>query len=117
FDSAVVSFGLRNTPDYRRVLSEMSRVTKPGGLVCCMDASTPDSPVVLPFFMLYFGHVMPLLGGGKEKMSDYIWLHESTEQFLSKEQLRTLFQRVGLKDVKYRSFMFGSCALHSGIKK
>lgn len=117
FGSAVISFGLRNTPDYRQVLSEMARVTGPGGLVCCMDASMPDSPVILPFFKLYFGQVMPILGGGREKMADYIWLHESTEQFLTKKQLCDLFREVGLQNVTYRSFMFGSCALHTGIKK
>ncbi len=117
FSSAVISFGLRNTPDYGQVMSEMARVTRPGGLVCCMDASMPDSPAVLPFFKLYFGKVMPVLGGGKDKMADYIWLHDSTEQFLSKKQLCDLFRDVGLQNVTYRSFMFGSCALHTGIKK
>lgn len=116
FDSSVVSFGLRNTPDYAQVVQEMTRVTRPGGLVACLDASVPESELVQPFYQFYYKHVMTLLGGGISHRREYDWLYESTQEFLRKDELARLFASSGLTDVKVRSFMFGAAALHTGVK-
>lgn len=49
FQAATISFGLRNTADYLRVLQEMTRVVIPGGWVYCLDSFVPESPVIRPF--------------------------------------------------------------------
>ncbi len=116
FDAAIISFGLRNTPDYKQVLSEMRRVVRSGGGVACLDASVPDNPVVFPFYNFYYKNVMTLLGGGTEKHAEYEWLYESTQEFLRKAELAALFREVGLDDVHIRSYMFGASALHTGIR-
>lgn len=115
FDTAVISFGLRNTPDYDQVVSEMARVTRPGGIVACLDASVPDNSVVYPFYNVYYKQVMPLLGGGRSKKREYDWLYQSTREFLHKDELRELFERCGLAEVKVKSFMMGAAALHVGV--
>lgn len=115
FDAAVVSFGLRNTPDYEQVLRQMARVTRPGGSVACLDASVPDAAFVRPFYRLYYKYIMTLLGGGVRHHGEYEWLYESTQQFLSKIELAALFGRVGLEQVAARSFMCGAAALHTGV--
>lgn len=114
FDSAVISFGLRNTPDYEQVLSEMTRVVRGGGVVACLDASVPDSALIQPFYQLYYKHIMTFLGGGLSHRAEYEWLYESTQQFLRKDELSALFAKVGLKYVDVRPFMFGAAALHVG---
>ena len=43
FSAACISFGLRNTSDYLRVLQEMARVVVPGGWYI---VSTPLSPIL-----------------------------------------------------------------------
>ena len=50
FDCAVISFGLRNVPDYAQVLREMYRVLRPGGTLFCLDSSYPTSFLIKPFF-------------------------------------------------------------------
>lgn len=115
FDSAVISFGLRNTPDYAQVVSEMVRVTRPGGIVACLDASVPDSALIQPFYRFYYKNVMTLLGGGLSNRREYDWLYESTQEFLRKDELGRLFEQRGLVSVTVRSFMFGAAALHVGI--
>lgn len=116
FDSAVVSFGLRNTPDYGQVIDEMTRVVRPGGVVACLDASVPDSELIQPFYRLYYKHIMTLLGGGLSHREEYDWLYESTQEFLRKDELAQLFVESGLVQVEVWSFMFGAAALHTGIK-
>ena len=115
FDAAVISFGLRNTPDYHQVISEMARVVRPGGVVACLDASVPDNMMVKPFYKFYYKNVMTLLGGGISKHEQYEYLYDSTQKFLSKAQLVDLFREVGLEFVNVRSFMFGAAALNVGV--
>ena len=115
FDAAVVSFGLRNTPDYEQVLRQMARVTRPGGTVACLDASVPDAAFVRPFYRFYYKHIMTLLGGGLRHHGEYEWLYESTQEFLTKVELAALFGRVGLAHVAVRPFMCGAAALHTGV--
>lgn len=114
FDSAVVSFGLRNTPDYDQVVSEMARVVRPGGIVACLDASVPDNAFIQPFYQFYYKHVMTFLGGGFKHHSEYEWLYESTQAFPRKAELEQIFYRAGLKYVTVRPFMCGAAALHVG---
>lgn len=114
FDSAVISFGLRNTPDYEQVLSEMMRVVREGGVVACLDASVPEHAIVRPFYQLYYKHIMTFLGGGISHHAQYEWLYESTQQFLRKDELAALFRKVGLRYVDVRPFMCGAAALHTG---
>lgn len=114
FDSAVISFGLRNTPDYEQVLSEMTRVVRGGGVVACLDASVPENGAIQPFYQFYYKRVMTFLGGGLSHHKEYEWLYESTQQFLRKNELAALFSKVGLRYVDVRPFMFGAAALHTG---
>ena len=109
FDGAIISFALRNTADYQNVLEEMVRVVKPGGSVCCIDSFRPLSPIIRPFYDIYFSVLMPLLGGGKEKFSEYRWLCRSTREFVSPSALRCLMERSGLEKTVQDSFLFGSC--------
>lgn len=109
FDGAVISFALRNTADYRKVLEEMARVTRTGAPVCCIDSFVPESALVRPFYQIYFSLLMPLLGGGRKKRKEYRWLCRSTKEYIRPEALRQLMAECGLSDAEKEQFMFGSC--------
>ena len=117
FDVVTTSFGLRNLPDFQRGVEQMVRVLRPGGLFSCLESSYPTNVLVRPFFHLYFSHLMPWIGRTFVAAPDeYQWLADSTEVFLSKDELARLMERAGLGAVHYRSFMLGGAALHTGIK-
>ena len=117
FDNVTIGFGLRNTPDYEKVISEMMRVVKPGGKVACLDTSHPTIPVYKQLYWLYFKYIMPTMGQlfSKHK-KEYQWLNDSTEKFLSKKELKSLFKKVGFDHVKVKTYAGGAAALHVGIK-
>lgn len=116
FDAAVISFGLRNTPDWNRVLREMTRVTKTGGIVCIMDAHYPENALVRRAFSLYFTWVMPVLGGGLKNREEYRWLNQSAQAFAGTGQLMDMMGEAGLTRRRYRRFLFGSCVYQLGEK-
>jgi len=116
FAMATISFGLRNTSDYRQVLSEMLRVVKPGGHIYCLDSFVPDNALVRPFHQIYFRYMMPLIGGGKAYREEYLWLYQSTRQFLRRKELISLCEEIGLTEIQYRKRMFGACVLIEGRK-
>ncbi len=65
FDVVTISFGLRNTSDMDKALSEAKRVTKKGGSLVVAEFS---SPTFKPFRTIYINYLMnvnqwmPLLG-------------------------------------------------------
>lgn len=66
----------------------MVRVTRPGGVVACLDASVPESTVIQPFYQFYYKNVMTLFGGGISHRKEYDWLYESTQEFLAQRRAR-----------------------------
>lgn len=118
FDYTTIGFGLRNVPDYKQVLKEMNRVTKPGGMVVCLETSQPDSKLFNTGFRIYFRYVMPMFGKLFAKSyKEYSWLQESAKDFPNRVQLTTLFEEVGLKNVISKPYTFGAAARHIGFKK
>ena len=116
FHAATISFGLRNTTDYARVLTEMCRVVKEDGYLCILDSFFPENRFVQPFYKLYFDLLMPFLGGGIKKWKDYRLLTETTRVFLSRNELKALMQKTGLQEIRTKSGMFGASVLLRGIK-
>lgn len=117
FDACSISFGLRNTADFGRVLSEMKRVVRPGGFVFVLDSFEPEKGFVFPFYKLYFKHMVPLIGGKNEYTEEYRWLNRSTEEFLSPKELSDLMRSLGLKDPETEKYLFGACCLIYAQKK
>ena len=116
FDACTVSFGLRNTTDYGRVLEEMKRVVRPGGSIYCLESCIVEDPLIAPFYKLYFGILMPVIGGGIRRIGEYRWLWRSTNEFLRFSELTELFRRTGLERVRGKQWMFGACVLVRGRK-
>ncbi|WP_342525719.1 demethylmenaquinone methyltransferase [Chryseomicrobium sp. FSL W7-1435] len=117
FDYVTIGFGLRNVPDYKKVLSEMSRVVKPGGMVVCLETSQPESKLFNGLFRAYFRFVMPIFGKLFAKSyNEYSWLQESQKDFPDRQQLTELFEQVGLKNVTSKPYSGGAAARHIGYK-
>jgi demethylmenaquinone methyltransferase / 2-methoxy-6-polyprenyl-1,4-benzoquinol methylase len=117
FEAVVSGFLLRNVNDVKQSISEQIRVLKPGGRLVVLDTTRPRPNVFSPLVRLHLRLVIPLLGslltGQKEA---YRYLPESTENFMSAEQLAGRLVEGGLKEVGFRVFMLGAMAIHWGTK-
>nr|WP_127567354.1 MULTISPECIES: demethylmenaquinone methyltransferase [Paenibacillus] len=117
FDFATIGFGLRNVPDYTRVLQEMQRVVKPGGQVVCLEMSKPTWQPFKSIFYFYFERVLPLVGRiAAKSYEQYKWLPESLKAFPGRDELAQMYRDIGLQNVQAIPFAGGVAALHIGTK-
>ena len=61
FDIVSVGFGIRNVSHLRKGLSEMIRVTAPGGRVVVLEFTQPVMPIVKHVYYFYFKKVFLLI--------------------------------------------------------
>ena len=113
FDAVVSGFLMRNVKDIRQVIREQYRVLKGGGQIVVLDTTRPKRTVLSPIIWLHMHMVIPSLGrllsGSGEA---YRYLPDSTEHFITAEQLAELMTRAGFTDVHFERFMFGVIAIH-----
>jgi demethylmenaquinone methyltransferase/2-methoxy-6-polyprenyl-1,4-benzoquinol methylase len=117
FDAVVSGFLLRNVSDIRASLREQHRVLKPGGRLVCLDTTRPPKNMLSPLIDFHLHRVIPALGGFVSGDPDaYRYLPDSTEAFLSAEQLAARLLSVGFRQVGFRRTMLETVAIHWGTK-
>ena len=116
YDFYTISFGLRNTKNKNKSLSEAYRVLKKGGRFLCLEFSKIENSN-LNFLYKNYSKILPFLGKiivGDEK--PYKYLVESIEKFLNQEELLELMKKNKFQNCSYRNLSGGIVAIHSGWK-
>ena len=116
YDFYTISFGLRNTKNLDKALSEAYRVLKPGGRYLCLEFSKIQNPS-LEFIYKNYSKLIPLIGKlivGEKKPYEY--LIKSIENFINQDELVYLMKKKGFKTCEYRNLSGGVVSIHSGWK-
>lgn len=119
FDVSSISFGIRNVGNPLKGLSEMARVTKPGGAVMVLEFGQATLPVFAPIFNFYSEKVLPVLGGWVTGQKDaYQYLQKSSAAFPCREEFVSMMEKTGLfSKVEYVPVTGGVAYIYKGIKK
>ena len=116
FDFYTISFGLRNTKNLDKTLSEAYRVLKPGGRFICLEFSKIQNSNLNLIYKNY-SKLIPSIGklivGEKEP---YEYLIRSIENFINQDQLIDLMIKKNFKKCTYRNLSGGIVSIHSGWK-
>jgi demethylmenaquinone methyltransferase/2-methoxy-6-polyprenyl-1,4-benzoquinol methylase len=116
FDYYTISFGLRNTKNLNKALSEAYRVLKPGGRYLCLEFSKIQNSN-LEFIYKNYSKLIPIIGQfvvGEKKPYEY--LIKSIEQFINQDELIELMEKNNFQKCSYRNLSGGIVSIHSGWK-
>lgn len=117
FDAVVSGFLMRNVIDLQKALQEQYRVLRKGGRIVILDTTRPKKNILSPFIWLHMHLVIPTLGRLLTGSSDaYRYLPETTEGFVTAENLASRMAAIGFKKIGFQRFMFGTIAIHWGEK-
>jgi demethylmenaquinone methyltransferase / 2-methoxy-6-polyprenyl-1,4-benzoquinol methylase len=113
FDAVTISFGLRNVSDVDAALTEMARVTKPGGRLVVCEFS---HPTWRPFRTVYSGYLMRALPHVARRVSSnpdaYVYLAESIRAWPDQPALARRVAAAGWTAVGWRNLSGGIVTLH-----
>jgi demethylmenaquinone methyltransferase/2-methoxy-6-polyprenyl-1,4-benzoquinol methylase len=117
FDVTTISFGLRNTVDYPKALSEALRVTKKGGRMVVIEFSHPTWAAFRGLYMGYLMRALPAIARKTASNPDaYVYLAESIRAWPDQTGLAEAMEAAGWSSVTWKNLTFGVVAVHSGIK-
>ncbi|GDX19712.1 demethylmenaquinone methyltransferase [Actinomycetes bacterium] len=116
-DGVTCGFALRNLVDLNVFFHEIARVTKPGGRIALLDVSTPTNPLIRWGNSVYFGKVVPRIGGLLSNRAAYNYLPKSVAYLPSPEQLVTMLQNAGFEHVRHEQLSGGLTQLMHATKK
>jgi demethylmenaquinone methyltransferase/2-methoxy-6-polyprenyl-1,4-benzoquinol methylase len=117
YDAVTMSFGLRNTADIDRTLTELLRVTKPGGRLAICEFS---HPTWAPFRTVYVEYLMRLLPTLARRVSSdpeaYVYLAESIRAWPAQAELADRITAAGWSGTQWRDLTGGIVAVHRATR-
>ena len=97
-DGATCGFALRNLVDLATFFAELARALRPGGRIALLEVATPPNPVMRVGHAVYFGRVVPVIGGVLSDPGAYRYLPRSVAYLPEPSRLVAMVARAGFSD-------------------
>lgn len=94
-DGATCGFALRNLADLGRFFTELARVVRPGGRIALLEVATPPNPLLRWGHGVYFGGVVPRIGGLLSDGSAYRYLPKSVAYLPDPDRMLAMLTDAG----------------------
>ena len=115
-DGIVCGFALRNVLGLDMFFAECARVLRPGGRVALLEVAVPANPVLRMGHGLYFGKVVPLVGGLLSDRAAYRYLPKSVAYLPPVPELLGMMKAAGFADAARRALSGGIAQLITGTR-
>lgn len=115
-DGVTSGFALRNVADLGALFVEIARVVRPGGRVALLEVAEPSHPLLRVGHQVYFGQVVPLIGGLLSDAAAYRYLPRSVEYLPPPGELLGMLADAGFSDATRRPLTGGIAQLLSATR-
>ncbi len=116
-DGVTCGFALRNFVDLAAFFDELGRVVRPGGRVALLDVAEPANPVLHWGHGVYFGKVVPKIGGLLSDGAAYRYLPQSVAYLPAPGVMVDRLAEAGFAQVDRRLLTGGIAQLLTGTRR
>ena len=115
-DGITCGFALRNFVELPPMLAELARTVRPGGRIALLEVDEPPLAPLRFGHGIYFGKVVPLIGGLLSDKDAYQYLPKSVEYLPPSEELLELVAAAGFESVERKRLSGGISQLISATR-
>jgi demethylmenaquinone methyltransferase / 2-methoxy-6-polyprenyl-1,4-benzoquinol methylase len=115
-DGITCGFALRNVVSLDALFAEIARVVRPGGAISLLDAATPDNTVLRIGHAIYFGKVVPVIGGLLSDRDAYAYLPRSLAYLPPAPEVLSMLRAAGFPSVRRIALSGGIVQLFAGTR-
>ena len=117
FHRITVGYGVRNVPEIPRLLDEVLRLLKPGGLFLSLDFGKPEGRLYRRAYLGYLSATGSALGWLLHRDRDvYGYIAASIKHYPGQNGVRKMMEETGFVDCRLVDFLGGAIAINCGRK-
>ncbi|MFN2504037.1 MAG: ubiquinone/menaquinone biosynthesis methyltransferase [Acidimicrobiales bacterium] len=116
-DGIVCGFALRNFLSLGPFFAECARALRPGGRVALLEVAEPAHPVLRFGHSVYFGRVVPLVGGLLSDGAAYRYLPKSVAYLPAEPELMAMLSGAGFPNACRTPMSLGISQLLTGTRR
>ena len=116
-DGATCGFALRNFVALEPFIAELARVVRPGGRIALLEVAEPPNPVLRFGHGIYFGKVVPVVGGLLSDGAAYRYLPKSVAYLPPTADLLEMIAAHGFDGVDRKLFTVGISQLITATRQ
>jgi demethylmenaquinone methyltransferase/2-methoxy-6-polyprenyl-1,4-benzoquinol methylase len=116
-DGVTCGFALRNLVDLEPFFDEVARVVRPGGRIALLEVAEPPNGLLRWGHGVYFGKVVPRIGGLLSDASAYRYLPRSVAYLPPADEMVAMLRKRGFPDIERLLLTGGIAQLLLGTRE